>query len=80
MMESFEVVIDERGRVTIPAHIRRRLKLKPGRRLRVQLTEAGILLKPVLPKLRKARANRKWSNETFLDAGEATFSEEGLKR
>ncbi len=75
-----EVTIDDRGRVLIPAEVRRRLRLRPGQRLRLEVSGTSVVLTPVVPKPRRVRANRRWGSEAFLDAGEATFGEEGLGR
>jgi len=75
-----EVTIDDRGRVLIPAEIRKRLRLRPGQRLRIGVSGTSVVLTPVVTKPRRVRANRRWGPEAFLDAGEATFGEEGLGR
>ncbi len=45
-------IVDERGRITIPSEIRRRLGLKPGTELIVEVVGDSIILKRV----RKLRA------------------------
>ncbi len=45
-------IVDERGRITIPSEIRRRLGLKPGTELIVEIVGESIVLKRV----RKLRA------------------------
>ncbi len=42
-----KVVVDERGRITIPSEIRRRLKLRRGMELVVEVKDDFIVLKPV---------------------------------
>ncbi len=46
------LVLDERGRVTLPAWLRRRLGLKPGSKLEVRVENGRIVLTP----LRRLRA------------------------
>ena len=41
------VILDERGRVTLPAWLRRRLGLKPGSRLEVRVEAGRVVLIPV---------------------------------
>jgi AbrB family looped-hinge helix DNA binding protein len=41
-----EVVAGKNGRITIPAKVRRKFKLKEGTRLKVTETSEGILFKP----------------------------------
>ncbi len=40
------VFVGEKGRIVIPASIRRRLGIKPGTELVVEQTNGGILLRP----------------------------------
>jgi len=68
-------VVDDKGRILIPSEIRKMLNLKSGSKLRVKIVNGDILLERVIPKAEKVRANRKWGEEAFLDAGEATFGE-----
>ena len=44
-MES-EVVVTRKGQTTIPAHLRKKLKIEEGTRLEVIETPEGILFKP----------------------------------
>jgi len=46
------VIVDDRGRVTLPAWLRKRLGLRPGSRLEVSLENGRIVLAP----LRRLRA------------------------
>lgn len=41
-----ETRIDEAGRVTIPPELRTQFGLKPGMKLRMEASEAGVILKP----------------------------------
>lgn len=71
-----KIRIDERGRILIPSEERSRLRLKP--RAEFELMEEGgiLLLKPVVPKPIKVQSGKKkWGEEAFLPAGEATFGE-----
>lgn len=47
-----KVVVDERGRITIPSEVRRKLRLKKGAELVVEVEGTSIVLKP----LRRIRA------------------------
>ena len=40
------MVLRDKGRVTIPSHIRRRLGLKPGDELQIELRGDMIILRP----------------------------------
>ena len=42
-----KVVVDERGRITIPSEVRRKLKLRKGVELLVEVEGDLIVLKPV---------------------------------
>ncbi len=42
-----KVVVDERGRITIPSEVRRKLKLRKGMELVVEVEGDLIVLKPV---------------------------------
>jgi AbrB family looped-hinge helix DNA binding protein len=44
-MES-EVVVTKKGRITIPARLRKKFKIEGGTRLKVVETEQGFLFKP----------------------------------
>lgn len=39
--------VEDRGRVVIPADVRRRLGIKPGTELEVDVRDGGILMKPL---------------------------------
>lgn len=39
-------MVEEKGRVVIPASVRRQLGIKPGTELEVDVREGGILMKP----------------------------------
>ncbi len=41
-----EIVVKKKGQTTIPAKIRKKLKIEEGTRLEVIETDGGILLKP----------------------------------
>jgi len=44
---SSKVVLDNRGRITIPSEIRKKLRLKKGTTLLVEVREKMIILKPL---------------------------------
>lgn len=65
-MQTFDgnlVKVTRRGQTTIPLKIRRQCGIKEGDKLLVEVTDKGILFKPV-PKL---------SNMAGIDAGYATM-------
>ena len=39
-------MVEEKGRVVIPASVRKQLGIKPGTELEVNVREGGILMKP----------------------------------
>lgn len=45
-----KIIIDERGRVTLPGTLREEAGLYPGKEVSVEKTEKGILIKPVTTK------------------------------
>jgi AbrB family looped-hinge helix DNA binding protein len=68
--------VDERGRVLIPLEERHKLGLKTGTEIELVIDDGVLILKPLIPEpIRVDARNRKWGNEAFLDAGEATFGE-----
>ncbi|MFQ6064118.1 MAG: AbrB/MazE/SpoVT family DNA-binding domain-containing protein [Candidatus Bathyarchaeia archaeon] len=68
--------MDERGRVLIPSDEREKLNLKPGVEFELVDKEGVLLLKPIIPKPVRVHSRKEpWDEETFLDAGEATFGE-----
>ena len=68
------MAVDRKGRIVISAEEVKKLNLKPGDELLIDVRENAIILKP-LPKPVKVRANREWGKEAFLKAGEATFGD-----
>lgn len=66
--------MDDKGRILIPSKERSRLNLKPGAEFELIEKEGEIILKPIIPApIRVKSKKKKWQEETFLDAGEATF-------
>jgi AbrB family looped-hinge helix DNA binding protein len=45
-MTSDTTTVEDKGRVVIPAEIRRRLVIKPGTELEVDVRDGGILMRP----------------------------------
>jgi AbrB family looped-hinge helix DNA binding protein len=43
---STTTVVEEKGRVVIPAHVRKQLGIRPGTELEIDVREGGILMKP----------------------------------
>lgn len=68
--------MDERGRILIPSEEREKLGLESGTEFELIEEKGVLLLKPIIPTpLRVKSKKEKWSEEAFLDAGEATFGE-----
>ena len=74
-LEEIVVKIDSKGRILIPNKLRKQFRLKHGSKLKMKTGKGCIILEPIIPKSIKVRADRKWGEEAFLDAGEATFGE-----
>lgn len=71
-----KIRMDERGRVLIPSKDRESLHLKPGVEFELINEKGVLLLKPIISKPVRVKSKKKeWGNETFLDAGKATFGE-----
>jgi len=43
---SVTAIVEEKGRVVIPATVRRRLGIKPGTELEIQVERGGIFMRP----------------------------------
>ena len=72
--------MDEKGRILIPSEERKKLCLKAGTEFELIEKQGVLLLKPIISKSIKVQGKKeKWVRETFLDAGEATFSEQREK-
>ena len=69
------VTVDDKGRVLIPADIRRKMNLRTGTKLKIKIERGNIILQPLVPEPTRVRRGREWGKEAFLDAGEATFGE-----
>ena len=65
ILDASIVKVTRRGQTTIPLEIRQKCGIKEGDRLLVELTEKGILFKPI----------RKLSDMAGIDAGYATVAE-----
>lgn len=70
------VAVDEKGRVSVPRHLRHQLGLQPGEKLVATVAEGALHLKPLAPERRTVRARRRWGKEAFVPAGEGLFAEE----
>lgn len=68
------VTLDDRGRITLPKHIRNRLQLNEGDNLDLDFDDGEIHLRPNRPPFEPIRSGRTdWGDDTFIDAGEALF-------
>ena len=75
-MSEMLVRVQEKGQVTIPAQIRKRLKLKKGDLVIFEETEAGVMIKPAevlvadaLEEIGKALQARGITLEELLERG-----------
>jgi len=71
-----EAEINERGRLTIPKELRDELQIEGGTTFTVVREGTDILLVRQLPELETLSSGRprdEWGEDTFRDAGEATF-------
>ena len=69
------VVVDERGRVLIPASQRKRRGIKPKDRFRIEGQGKTIILEYLVEEPKTVRRGSRWTTDAFLCAGEATFGE-----
>jgi AbrB family looped-hinge helix DNA binding protein len=75
-IEHEKVTLDNRGRITLPQHIRNRLQLGQGDDLDVDLEDGEIHLRPNRPPFEPITSGKsEWGAETFIDAGEALFGD-----
>ena len=65
--------LNERGRLTIPKPLREDLQLDDGTEFKVVREGGDIHLVRQLPELETLTRGEDWGEETFRDAGEATF-------
>lgn len=65
--------LNDRGRLTIPKELRDDLHLEGGAEFKVVREGGDIRLVRRLPKLETLTRDDDWGDETFRDAGEATF-------
>lgn len=70
------IELDDRGRVTIPQEIRKRLRIEPGDSLEITIEDGDVRLRTVREGIAFARRDNEWGEEAFLDAGEAMFGDE----
>lgn len=77
MVEDGDVVaLDEKGRVSVPRHIREELGLTPGEKLLLSVDDGELRLRPAGRKQPKVKAGRRWGRDAFLSAGEALVAGE----
>ncbi len=70
-----KVIIDERGRITIPKSIREKHNFIPGEEFEIIDENDKLILKLLIPKQKTVKSSGKWDKYTFLKAGESTFGE-----
>ncbi|WP_121823433.1 AbrB/MazE/SpoVT family DNA-binding domain-containing protein [Halostella salina] len=67
--------VNDRGRLTIPKPLRDDLRIEGGTEFRVVREGGDIRLVRQLPELETLTRDGEWGDETFRDAGAATFGE-----
>ncbi|MHA1440038.1 MAG: AbrB/MazE/SpoVT family DNA-binding domain-containing protein [Promethearchaeota archaeon] len=72
---SEKVIIDDRGRITIPESIRERHNFSPGEQFEIIDENDKLILKIFIPKQKTVESSTKWGKNTFFRAGETTFGE-----
>lgn len=72
---SEKVILDERGRITIPKKIRDKRNFKNGEEFELIDEEDKIILKIIIPKQKTVKADVDWKDIAFFDAGNATFGD-----
>ena len=70
-----KILLDERGRITIPNEIRLRYGLLPGDDLELEETENALMIRMSKKPVKRIKGSRNWNKNAFLNAGEATFEE-----
>ncbi len=70
-----KVVIDERGRITIPKSIREKHNFVSGEEFQIIDEKDKLILKLLVPQQKTVKSSEKWGKYTFLKAGESTFGE-----
>ncbi len=71
------VTVDDRGRITLPKHVRDRLQLDEGDDLDLEFEDGEIHLRPNRPPFEPITSGKRdWGTEAFAGAGEALFGDE----
>jgi len=70
-----KVILDDRGRVTIPKSIREKHNFIPGEEFEIVDENDKLILKLLIPKQKTVKSSAEWGKNTFLKAGESTFGE-----
>ncbi len=70
-----KVILDDRGRITIPKSIREKHNLIPGEKFEIIDESNKIILKIIIPKQKTVEAPIKWDKNAFLKAGISTFGD-----
>ncbi len=70
-----KVILDDRGRVTIPKSIREKHNFIPGEEFEIVDENDKLILKLLIPKQKTVKSSVEWGKNTFLRAGESTFGE-----
>lgn len=69
-------VVEEKGRVVIPASVRKQLGIRPGTELEVNVREGGILMKPIRKVSAKDLLGVAGKERVNLDEVESSLSNE----
>jgi AbrB family looped-hinge helix DNA binding protein len=70
-----KVILDDRGRVTIPKSIREKHNFFPGEEFEIVDENDKLILKLLIPKQKTVKSSAEWGKNTFFKAGESTFGE-----
>ena len=69
-------VVEDKGRVVIPASVRKRLGIRPGTQLEVDIRDGGVLLRPKRDVSAKDLLGLAGNERVDLDEVEASLAEE----
>lgn len=67
--------VDARGRVVIPARLRKTRGIRPKDKFRIESRGRDLVLRYLVEEPKRVESRRKWGGEAFPCAGEATFGD-----
>ncbi|MFQ5838922.1 MAG: AbrB/MazE/SpoVT family DNA-binding domain-containing protein [Thermoplasmata archaeon] len=65
--------VDSKGRVSIPASLRRQVGLGEGDEVRIEREGARLIIEIEPPRIRTVNSRGGWKKKPFLTTGEALF-------